>query len=106
MKQEEFAEIMMYGKEHKVTYKSRFAELNISVWRFYGSKSRYAKEQPPGNTSKGDFIRMLTIQRIGTLLNHPGLQSCLTLTTACIILIIAHATNKLMCSQVSYTQRL
>lgn len=49
---------MMYCKEHKVTYKSRLAELNIPVWRFYDSKSRYAEEQSSGNTSKGDFIEL------------------------------------------------
>lgn len=31
MKQEEVAEIIMHCKEHKVTYKSRLAELNIPV---------------------------------------------------------------------------
>ena len=42
MTREEVAEIMNYCKEHKVTYKSRLEELNIPVWRFYDSKSRYA----------------------------------------------------------------
>lgn len=42
MTREEAAEIIMYCKEHKVTYKSRLAELNIPVWRFNDSKSRYA----------------------------------------------------------------
>jgi len=37
MTREEVAEIIMYCKEHKVTYKSRLAELNIPVWRFYDS---------------------------------------------------------------------
>lgn len=45
MTREEVAEIIMYCKEHKVTYKSRLAELNIPVWRFYESKSRYAEER-------------------------------------------------------------
>lgn len=58
MTREEVAEIIMYCKEHKVTYKSRLAELNIPVWRFYDSKSRYAEEQSSGNTSKGDFIEL------------------------------------------------
>lgn len=58
MTREEVAEIIMYCKEHKVTYKSRLAELNIPVWRFYESKSRYAEEQLSDNTSKGDFIEL------------------------------------------------
>lgn len=58
MTREEVAEIIMYCKEHKVTYKSRLAELNIPVWRFYDSKSRYAEEQSSGNTSKDDFIEL------------------------------------------------
>lgn len=56
MTREEVAEIIMYCKEHKVTYKSRLEELNIPVWRFYDSKSRYAEEQSCVNTSKGDFM--------------------------------------------------
>lgn len=58
MTREEVAEIIMYCKEHKVTHKSRLAELNIPVWGFYESKSRYAEEQSSGNTSKGDFIEL------------------------------------------------
>lgn len=58
MTREEVAEIIMYCKEHKVTYKSRLAELNIPVWRFYESKSRYAEEQSSGNTAKGAFIEL------------------------------------------------
>ena len=45
MTREEVVEMMNYCKEHKVTYKSRLEELNIPVWRFYDSKSRYAAEQ-------------------------------------------------------------
>lgn len=56
MTRDEIAAIIMYCKEHKITYKSRLANLNISVWRFYDSKSRYTVEQPFGNISKGDFI--------------------------------------------------
>ena len=58
MTREEVAEIIMYCKAYKVTYKSRLAELNIPVWRFYDSKSRYAEEQLSDNTSKGDFIEL------------------------------------------------
>lgn len=52
MTREEVAEIIMYCKAYKVTYKSRLAELNIPVWRLYDSKSRYAEEQSSDNTSK------------------------------------------------------
>ena len=49
---------MNYCKEHKVTYKSRLEELNIPVWRFYDSKSRYAAEQSSDKTAQGDFIEL------------------------------------------------
>ena len=71
MTREEVAEIIMYCKEHKVTYKSRLAELNIPVWRFYDSKSRYAEEQSSGNTSKGDFIEL---GQSGTFIPVPSIE--------------------------------
>lgn len=58
MTREEVVEIMNYCKEHKVTYKSRLEELNIPVWRFYDSKSRYAAEQSSGKTAQGEFIEL------------------------------------------------
>ena len=58
MTREEVVEIMNYSKEHKVTYKSRLEELNIPVWRFYDSKSRYAGEQSSGKTAQGEFIEL------------------------------------------------
>ena len=58
MTREEVVEIMNYCKEHKVTYKSRLEELNIPVWRFYDSKSRYAGEQSSGKTAQGEFIEL------------------------------------------------
>ena len=63
MTREEVVEIMNYCKEHKVTYKSRLEELNIPVWRFYDSKSRYAAEQSSGKSAQGEFIE-LSPQRI------------------------------------------
>ena len=45
MSKEEVAEIMTYCKEKGISYKSRLAELDIPAWKFYDSKSRYAKEQ-------------------------------------------------------------
>lgn len=56
MTREEVAEIMNNCKEHKVTYKSRLEELNIPVWRFYDSKSRYAVEQSWGKSVQGEFF--------------------------------------------------
>lgn len=58
MTREEVVEIMNYCKEHKVTYKSRLEELNIPVWRFYDSKSRYAAEQSSGKSVQGEFIEL------------------------------------------------
>lgn len=58
MTREKVVEIMNYCKEHKVTYKSRLEELNIPVWRFYDSKSRYAAEQSSGKTAQGEFIEL------------------------------------------------
>ena len=58
MTREEFAEIMNYCKEHKMPYKSRLEELNIPLWRFYDSKSRYAAEQSSGKTYPGEFIEL------------------------------------------------
>ena len=58
MTREEVVEMMNYCKEHKVTYKSRLEELNIPVWRFYDSKSRYAAEQSSGKTAQGEFIEL------------------------------------------------
>ena len=58
MTREEVVEIMNYCKEHKMTYKSRLEELNIPVWRFYDSKSRYAAEQSSGKTAQGEFIEL------------------------------------------------
>lgn len=72
MTREEVAEIIMYCKEHKATYKSRLAELNILVWIFYDSKSRYAEEQSSGNTSKGDFIEL---GQSGTFIPVPSFAS-------------------------------
>ena len=60
MTREEVVEIMNYCKEHKMTYKSRLEELNIPVWRFYDSKSRYAAEQSSGKTAQGEFIELPT----------------------------------------------
>lgn len=58
MTREEVVEIMNYCKEHKVIYKSRLEELNIPVWRFYDSKSRYAAEQSSGKSAQGEFIEL------------------------------------------------
>ena len=64
MTREEVAEIMNYCKEHKMTYKSRLEELNIPLWRFYDSKSRYAAEQSSGKTDPGEFIELPTADHL------------------------------------------
>ena len=46
MSKEEVAEIMTYCKEKGISYKSRLEELGIPAWKFFDSKSRYAKDQP------------------------------------------------------------
>jgi hypothetical protein len=56
MTQEEVASVMLYCKENGVSYKARLAELGVSEWRFYSSKSRYAKVQSGDNTGK--FIEL------------------------------------------------
>ena len=43
MTQEEVASVIHYCKESGITYKTRLAELGIPEWRFYSSKTRYAK---------------------------------------------------------------
>ena len=58
MTREEIAEIINYYKEYKVTYKSRLEELNIPVWRFYDSKSRYTTEQSSGKSDSSEFIKL------------------------------------------------
>ena len=60
MTREEVVEIMNYCKEHKMTYKSRLEELNIPVWRFYDSKSRYAAEQSSGKSAQGKHSKKCT----------------------------------------------
>ena len=69
MTREEVAEIMNNCKEHKVTYKSRLEELNIPVWRFYDSKSRYAVEQSWGKSVKVSFSSSRTAVRLSP--SHP-----------------------------------
>lgn len=65
MSKEEVAQIMQYCKENGVTYKARLEELGIPRWRFFDSKTAYAREQAeraaPGSeflqlTCGGDFV--------------------------------------------------
>ena len=58
MSKEEVAEIMTYCKEKGISYKSRLAELEIPAWKFYDSKSRYAKEQADSTESAGEFLQL------------------------------------------------
>lgn len=67
MSKEEVAEIMHYCKENGVSYKARLEELGIPRWRFFDSKTAYAREQAESSargseflqlTSGGDFVPM------------------------------------------------
>lgn len=71
MTREEVVEIMNYCKEHKVTYKSRLEELNIPVWRFYDSKSRYAAEQSSGKRLKVSLSSFHTADLLFRFLHLP-----------------------------------
>ena len=62
MTKEEVAELMIYCKENGVSYKSRLAELGLPVWRFYDSKSHYAKEQAESPASSGEFLRLTGVE--------------------------------------------
>ena len=75
MTREEVVEIIMYCKEHKINYKSSLAELNIPAWRFYDCKSRYAEEQPSGNTSKGNSIENGTFIPVPSYTGQSGRKS-------------------------------
>ena len=58
MSKEEVAQIMQYCKEHGVTYKSRLEELGIPRWRFFDSKTAYAREQASGQSSGNEFLQL------------------------------------------------
>lgn len=58
MSKEEVAEIMTYCKEKGISYKSRLEELGIPAWKFFDSKSRYAKEQSESPSSNGEFLQL------------------------------------------------
>ena len=58
MSKEEVAEIMTYCKEKGISYKSRLEELGIPAWKFFDSKSRYAKEQAESTASAGEFLQL------------------------------------------------
>ena len=58
MSKEEVAEIMTYCKEKGISYKSRLEELGIPAWKFFDSKSRYAKEQSESPASNGEFLQL------------------------------------------------
>ena len=54
---EEILTIEEYCAEHKVTHKSRLAELGIQLWDFYKAKKKYREEDLSGN-SPGQFIQL------------------------------------------------
>lgn len=53
MSKEDVAEIMTYCKEKGISYKSRLEELGIPAWKFFDSKSLYAKQQAESPASSG-----------------------------------------------------
>ena len=46
MTREEVAEVITYCKKNDISYKTRLAALGIPAWKFYDSKSRYARKPP------------------------------------------------------------
>ena len=58
MTREEVAAIISYCKEHSVSYKTRLTELGIPQWRFYDSRSKYAKEQSEVINQPGEFLQL------------------------------------------------
>lgn len=60
MSKEEVAEIITYCREKGISYKSRLEELGIPGWKFFDSKSHYAKEQAESPASGGEFLQLTT----------------------------------------------
>ena len=58
MTKEDVAGIMTYCQEQGISYKTRLAELGIPEWRFYESKSRYAREQESETREKEEFLQL------------------------------------------------
>ena len=58
MTKEDVAGIMTHCQEKGISYKTRLAELGIPEWRFYESKSRYAREQESEMREKGEFLQL------------------------------------------------
>lgn len=57
MTREEVAEIMVFCKDAGISYKSRLHELGIPEWKFYASKSRYARQEE-ANEESGAFLQL------------------------------------------------
>lgn len=59
---------MTYCRDHSVTYKNRLSELGIQGWKFYDSKSRYAREQQ----STGSAPEFLQLASSGSFVPAPS----------------------------------
>ena len=55
---EEILTIEDYCAEHKVTHKTRLAELNIPFWAFYKAKKKYREQDILGGNSTGQFVQL------------------------------------------------
>lgn len=58
MSKEEVVQIMNYCRENGVTYKARLEELGIPRWRFFDSKTAYAREQSESVLSGNGFLQL------------------------------------------------
>lgn len=71
---EEVASIVLYCKEHNVSFKSRLEKLGIAPWRFYEAKCKYGKDKSHS---------LLEIGSQGTFIPCPDLNRRIKRPTAC-----------------------
>ena len=72
MTREEVAEVITYCKKNDIYYKARLAALGISAWKFYDTKSRYAKQQAQAESCGGEFLQLVPG---GTFVSVPAFAS-------------------------------
>ena len=58
MTKEEVASIVKYCNDNGVSYKARLSELDVTEWKFFESKRRYAKEQASSTSPTGEFLQL------------------------------------------------
>ena len=54
---EEILTIEDYCAEHKISYKTRLAELQVPLWDFYKAKKKY-REEDSIDTGPGQFVQL------------------------------------------------